>query len=295
MTKGSVEPVSLLFCSSVDRDDKGVGTAWNSLAALTWRSELPSATWLTAEDTFLWLNLLAAHGATWGCELKRSLFSAHLLHLQIEMFHSRGYMRMWKATGAGRQCHYSMLLWSFVPGYWCTVISHFLKNDRLIWVELGISWCRWSFFPQNQSNEWIRTDKRVSSICEIETIKNETVNKRIAWFMTLIGWKKKRMCISVSDTIHLILFTFSGSDINFPWHQDKTVESPLVTHPFGGSTEKTDALLRINSWKTVCLFQDQAQTLRNEWWLTTWLVGAKDMRQNMSLSINSQNADEAGY
>lgn len=49
---------------------------------------------------------------------------------------------------------------------------------------------------------------------------------------------KKQMCISVSHTIHLFLFTFSSSGINFPRHQDKTVESPLVTHPFGGSTER---------------------------------------------------------
>lgn len=76
--------------------------------------------------------------------------------------------------------------------------------------------------------------------------------------------EKRQMCISVSDTVHPFLFTFSGSGINFPRHRDKAVESPLVTHPFGGSAEKTDALVRINSWKTVCLFQDEAQTPGNQ-------------------------------
>lgn len=47
---------------------------------------------------------------------------------------------------------------------------------------------------------------------------------------------QKQRCISVSHTVHLFVFTFSGSGINFPRHLAKTVESPLVTHLVGGST-----------------------------------------------------------
>lgn len=52
MMKESIETVILLLRSSVDKDDKGLRKAWNSLPALTLHSELPSATY----SSQLWIR-----------------------------------------------------------------------------------------------------------------------------------------------------------------------------------------------------------------------------------------------